>query len=222
MAIDSGNIIILILILLAIIGYFIIKRFALPGVEKFKLIVSYLGGISVILIAYSIYFNVISTNLNAQTRLAFDTLALTQRQWLSPQEELAKYYPETFFLYQSIFPDNLNSPEPKEFNPSKRACLELYFSNRFYEILEDFLSTIKYDLTSIPIWINCFLTWMQSPILQKNWELLEHCYSPDTREFISHLIKESNQLNELRKKTGKPLTMQDYNRISETFPVIPR
>src|SRR5690606_3400517 len=103
-----------------------------------------------------------------------------------------------------------------------RDAIEVYLSNRIFQVIEDFLSTVQYDLTGAYVWLNIFFMWMRSPILQKNWSLLAHCYTNDTRELVNRIIEKSNYLNELSQQRGAPLLEQDYDAISHSFPFKPR
>ncbi len=228
MILTGGQIVLIIVALVAAAGFFIIRKFTLPGVEQFKLIISYLSVLSVILITYSIYFNVTSTTQTANHRLAYDTLEITQRQWISPQDEMQKDFPESFFLFKSMYPDKyfraegVALGEPQTYDPLKRQILEMYLSNKIYQAMEDFLSTAKYDLTGSYVWLNIFFMWMQSPILQKNWPSISVCYSQDTRELVGDIIKEANKLIALREQRGEPLTDKDYDDASRKFKYTPR
>ena len=203
-------------------GYFFVNRFELTGLKRFQLIISYLGGLSALLITYNIYLNIRSNNAIEKNKIAYNTVSNIQNEYLKPQKELADAFPEGFFLYTSMNQDmDFSALEPKHFDESKRAVVELYGSLRMYAAIENFLTTARYDLSGMPAWINNFLTWLQSPILQKNWPLLEFNFSEDTRDFMKRLIQKANTLVVLRKEKGH-LTKEDYDAISHAFPVTPR
>ena len=84
-----------------------------------------------------------------------------------------------------------------------------------FKTVEDFLTFATYDLTDAPVWINTFLMWLQSDILQENWKILQFNYSKDARQLIDIIISKANILNDLRKKNGK-LTAKDYDSMSAT------
>ena len=205
-----------------ILGYYIIYRFHVEGVKRFQLLISYFGALSVLLISYNIYKSLQSNMLIEKNRIAYNTIANIETNFLHPQKELLKQFPEGFFLYASMNQDtDLSAHEPKEFNKSKRAQLEVCYSIRVFQTMEDFLSTCAYDITGIYVWINNFLMWLQSPILRHNWNILGFNFADDTRELVGRLIKKSDELIELRKKKGH-LTFQDYDAISKNFSVTPR
>jgi hypothetical protein len=60
--------------------------------------------------------------------------------------------------------------------------------------------------------------WMQSPILQHQWSLLNFNYAHDTRALVNRIIEKSNGLIELRKQKGQLVT-EDYDAISRNFKV---
>jgi hypothetical protein len=84
--------------------------------------------------------------------------------------------------------------------------------------MEDFLSTAAYDITGIYVWVNNYLMWLQSPILQANWIVLGFNFSKDTRAFVNRLIEKANDLIALRKQKGS-LSIADYDAISDNFEV---
>ena len=200
-------------------GYFFVNRFEMTGLKRFQLIISYLGGLSALLITYNIYLNIRSNNAIEKNRIAYNTLHNIHRNYLEPQEELIKQYPEGAFLYASMNQDtDMSQFLPQSFDMFKRKQIEIYGSLRVLQAAEDFLSTATYDITGIYVWINIFLLWMQSPILQKNWKLFAVIYSDDTKEFVNRIIEKANYLVELRKQKGQ-LTIQDYDAIAKNFKV---
>lgn len=214
---NESNIFLIISIVVAIAGYVIIKRFHVSSPRKFELLLTYLGGISVLLITYNIYIDMRSNKIIEKNRMAYNTLENTQRNFLLPQKELIDNFPEGYFLYASMNQDtNLEQFVPKTFDPVKRQQLEVYCSIRFFQAMEDFLSTAAFDITGSYSWINNFLIWLQSPILQEYWKDVSFNYADDTYEFVNSLIEKANGLRELRKKKGK-LTREDYVSISKNF-----
>jgi hypothetical protein len=204
-----------------LIGMYIVHRFDATGVKKFELIITYLGGISVLLITYSIYLGIKSSEVIEKNRIAYNTLENINRNFLQPQENLIKLYPEGFFLYASMNPDTDLSQLVSEItvvDQSKRKQIEIFYSIRVFQSVEDFLSTAAYDITGHYVWLNNFLMWMQSPILQENWKILGFNLSNDTRELVEQIIKKSNDLIALRKEKGK-LSWQDYDAISHEFEI---
>lgn len=102
---------------------------------------------------------------------------------------------------------------PGKYDLVKRNQLEVYYSLRVFQSMEDFLTTGKYDSTGKDVWVNNYLMWMQSPILRNYWRKLSFNYSKDTREFVGKIIEESDKLIALRKKKGR-LMDRDYDSIS--------
>ncbi len=219
MFLDAGQLVLFTIGLIVFFGYFVIQKFALPRVEQFKLLISYLGGISVILVCYSIYFTIRSTNETAVHQLAFDTMKVTQRQWTNPLKELKNYFPDSYYLYASMFPEENFKEVPKGINEKKRRVIELYFSNKIYQVLEDFLTTRKLENSGEESWLNIFFMWMQSPILIKNWYPVVQCYNQDTRYLIEDCIEVGKKLIALREDKKAPLTAEDYDKFSDAFKV---
>jgi hypothetical protein len=200
------------------IGYFIIRRFKdLTDTKRFELIISYLSGMSVLLITYSIFITIRFNKDVEQAQVAHTALENIQTNYLQPQKELLLYYPEGYFLYASMYPDTqLNSDEPKEYDTLKRKQVETYCSLKIFQAMEDFLSIDHYNASALYVWINNFLSWMQSPILQEQWKIVNFSYAQDTRELVNAIIKKSNELSELRKQKGS-LDSHDYDAISKHF-----
>jgi len=212
-------ILLVISIFLIIVGLVIVLAFHASKVTTFKLIVSYLGSISVLLVIYNLYINFQFQRKTEKNRIAQNTIRNVKNNWLDPQKELLSFYPEGYFLYASMNQDtDLTKDEPKNYDPIKRKQVEVYGSFRVFEAIEDFLSTSFSDFTKIYIWLNNFIAWMQSPILQKYWKQLSFNQSPDTRHLIDEIIEKANQLVELRKKKGH-LTRKDYDDISKPMQV---
>lgn len=220
--IDNAIIFLVLSAIVGLSGIYIVYKFDVPNVTRFSLLVSYLGGISILLVIYNVYINFKSNDLLEKNRSAYNTIQNIQNNYLGPQKELLKYFPEGYFLYASMNQDtDLSVHMPTQYNSIKRKQVELYFSLRIFQSVEDFLSTATFDITGMYVWINNFLMWMQSPILQKNWHLLNFNYSTDTREMVNRIIKKADQLIALRKQKGK-LVGKDYDEISHNFEVKPR
>jgi hypothetical protein len=208
-------------IVMFVVGIAIIYRFEIDHVDRFRLIISLLGAISVLLVTYNLYATFKFNEAIEKNRIAYNTIDNIRNKFLNPQHELVELYPEGYFLYASMYLDNPVGNEPTEYNPSKRAEVERYMSIRLFQAVEDFLSTAAFDLTGVYVWINNFLSWLQSPILQKNWATLAFNFADDTRLLVDRLIEKSNELIELRKKKGS-LSSQDYDVISKNFTVVYR
>lgn len=217
MLLSESNIFLVVSVVVAIVGYIIIQRFNVSNPRKFELLLTYLGGISVLLITYNIYIDMRSNKIIEKNRMAYNTLENTQRNFLLPQKELVDNFPEGYFLYASMNQDTeLSKHEPKTFDPIKRKQLEVYSAVRVFQAMEDFLSTIAFDITGSYSWLNNFLVWLQSPLLQEYWHQVSFNYADDTNDFVNRLIEKANGLRELRKKKGK-LTREDYVSISKNF-----
>lgn len=209
-------------IVLTTLGLFFIQRFHTSRLKKFELTIAYLGGISAVLITYNIYINMQSNDRIEENRMAYNTLENITRSWLLPQKELLEFYPEGYSLYASMNQDtDLKDFEPKQFDPAKRKQLEVVYSIKVFQIIEDFQSFAKYDITGAYVWINNFLMWLQSPILQHYWKILSFNFSDDTRALVPRIVEKANYLVELRKKNGT-LTNNDYDAISKNFEFKPR
>ena len=186
-----------------IAGIYIVNKFEIAGIKKFQLLLSYLGGLSVLLVTYNIYITIRSSNRVEKNRFSYNTLENIQRNYLGPQKELVDHYPEGYFLYASMNQDtDMSKSEPKKYDLGKREQIEVYGSLRVFQAMEDFLSTAAYDITGIYVWINNFLMWMQSPILRHYWDLLAFNYADDTRELVARVIQKSDELIALRKTKG--------------------
>ncbi|MGX7667255.1 hypothetical protein [Flavobacterium pedocola] len=212
-------IIFIIIILIYLIGYELIRRLEVTVDKKYELSLRLLASLSFFLIIYNIYVSIRSSNRIEENRISYNTIENIQRNWLDPQRELLQNYPEGYFLYSSMTPDaDFGTAQPQKYDSTKRKQLEVYYSLRVFQSMEDFLTTGRYDQTGENVWINNFLMWMQSPILRFYWNKLAFNYSKDTREFVGEIIKKSDTLIALRNKKGK-LTNQDYDAISSKFNV---
>lgn len=202
-----------------LIGYIYIKRFDISSDKKFDLGIRNIAAMSVILVSYNIFISVRSNNRIEKNRITYNTLTNIQLNWLNPQQELFKSFPEGYFLYASMTPEGgFGTSTPKEYDSLKRKQLEVFYSIRIFQSMEDFLSTGSYDVTGSAVWLNNYLMWMQSPILRENWKNLNFNYSPDTRVLINRLIKKSDFLISLRKRKGH-LESKDYDKISKKFKI---
>lgn len=216
---DSAIIFLLISLAVTVIGIISVYTFHVSTIDKFKLLVSYFGGASMLLVIYNLYINFKSNERIEKNRIAYNTIENIRNNYLAPQKELLINYPEGYFLYASMNQDtDLKLTEPKNYDPIKRKQVEVYASLRIFQSVEDFLSTAAYDLTGIYIWLNNYLMWMQSPILRHYWSILNFNYSKDTRALMQRIIEESDYLIQLRKEKGK-LTTQDYDKITNNFNV---
>lgn len=202
---------------ITVLGFFVISKFEVSGIKKFELLVSYLGGISVILVIYNLYITIQSNDRIEKNRIAYNTIENIQKNYLAPQQELLDLYPEGYFLYASMNQDtDLQNYAPVKFDPVERRQVEVYASLRIFQAMEDFLSTAAYDLTGNYVWICNFLMWMQSPILQHNWSKLRFNYALDTQELVERIIVQANHLVELRKEKQK-LSSDDYQSIAKNM-----
>jgi hypothetical protein len=216
---DIGYQFIIICALIIVVGMVIIYKFNIDPVDRFRLVISYLGGVSVLLVIYNLFITFQFDKAIEKNRIVYNTVSNIQNNFLKPQKELVDYYPEGYFLYASMNPDiDLKTDEPKNFDPIKRKEIETYASLRIFQSMEDFLSTAAYDITGIYVWVNNYLMWLQSPILQANWIVLGFNFSKDTRAFVNRLIEKANDLIALRKQKGS-LSIADYDAISDNFEV---
>jgi len=219
MSITNEMIFLAVIVLSVVFGYFFINKFHLSPVKRFQLIISFLGSLSAVLITYNIYVTIKFNKRNAENQISQNTLSNVQSSFLSHQRELLDRYPESYFLYASMNQDiDLSNYEPTAYDPVKRKMLEFYYAVRIYQAVEDFLSFSAYDITGTYVWLNNFLGWLQSPILQSYWKEIEFNYYEDTRDLVPQIIEKANDLIALRKKKGK-LTTQDYDAISKKMAV---
>jgi len=206
-------------ILIYIIGYELIRRLEVSVDKKYELSLRLMASLSFFLVIYNIYVSVRSNSRIEDNRVAYNTVENIQRNWLDPQRELLQNYPEGYFLYSSMTPDaDFGTAKPQKYDLAKRTQLEVYYSLRVFQSMEDFLTTGRYDETGQYVWINNFLMWMQSPILRYYWLKLSFNYAKDTRKFVAKIIEKSDELIALRKKKGK-LTNEDYDAVSSKFKV---
>ncbi|ESU29124.1 hypothetical protein FLJC2902T_11640 [Flavobacterium limnosediminis JC2902] len=209
----------IILILVYVIGYELIRRLEAPVEKKYELSLRLMASLSFFLVIYNIYVSIRSNDRIEENRASYNTIENIQRNWLDPQKELLQNYPEGYFLYSSMNQDAAFGNEvPQKYDATKRKQLEVYYSLRIFQSMEDFLTTGKYDKTGQSVWVNAYLMWMQSPILRFYWTKLSFNFSQDTREFVAKIIEKSDELIALRKKKGK-LTNEDYDAISTKFKV---
>lgn len=206
-------------VIIIAVGCLFVKKLDTKKDRKLELIIGITAGVSIILVMYNLILSTLSNNRIEENRIAHITLENIQRNWLSPQLELSKAYPEGFFLYKSITPDaDYGGFEPAVFDPAKRKQVEIASSIKIFQAVEDYLTIGSNDITGKGIWVNNFLMWLQSPILERNWKKLSFNYSKDTRELVERLIIEGKKLALKRKKNGV-LTNHDYDEISNTFKV---
>jgi hypothetical protein len=216
---DIGYQFIIICALIIVVGIVIIYKFNIDPVDRFRLVISYLGGVSVLLVIYNLFITFQFDKAIEKNRIVYNTVSNIQNNFLKPQKELVDYYPEGYFLYRSMNPDvDLKADEPKSYDPIKRKEIETYASLRIFQSMEDFLSTASYDITGIYVWVNNYLMWLQSPILQAHWTILGFNFAKDTRAFVNRLIEKANDLIALRKQKGS-LSIADYDAISDNFEV---
>ncbi|MEW5674754.1 hypothetical protein ABGT15_00385 [Flavobacterium enshiense] len=216
---NEAIIIFVIIFIIYFVGYELIRRLDVSKDKKYELSFRLLASLSFFLVIYNIHVSIRSNNVIEENRMSYNTIENIQRNWLDPQKELLGNYPEGYFLYSSMVQDAEFAVEkPQEYDVFKRKQLEVYYSLRVFQAIEDFLTTGKYDETGMNVWVNNFLMWMQSPILRQYWRKLSFNYSKDTREFIEGIIKKSNGLIALRKEKGK-LEASDYDKISAQFVV---
>ncbi|ESU23112.1 hypothetical protein FEDK69T_12610 [Flavobacterium enshiense DK69] len=209
----------IVLILIYIVGYELIRRLESPIEKKYELSLRLMASLSFFLVIYNIYVSIRSNDRIEQNKAAYNTIQNIQRNWLDPQSELLQKFPEGYFLYSSMVQDaDFGVKVPQEYDPLKRKQLEVYYSLRVFQSMEDFLTTGKYDTTGKDVWLNNYLMWMQSSILRDYWSKLSFNYSKDTREFVEEIIKESDALIALRKKKGK-LMGEDYDSVSARIEV---
>lgn len=218
MIINESVTFLIIVAITVVIGLIIVTRFKdLSKIKRFELIVSYFSGMAVLLITYNIFITIRFNKDLEQSQIAHNTLENIQTNFLDPQKEILHYYPESYFLYATMQPDTtLSSKEPKEYDPIKRQHVEAYCSQRIFQSMEDFLSIHHYNSEGLYVWINSFLGWMQSPILQEQWQILKFNYAQDTRELVEEIIYGAKLLHDLRKEKGT-LDTQDYDMISKNF-----
>lgn len=207
------------LIIFIALGLFIINRYNIKNIEKFRLAVAYFGAFSVALITYNIFITVRANYQNEQNRLAYNTVENIQKNFLEPQKGLLTEYPEGYPLFASMNPDtDMAAHEPKNIDPIKRKQVEFYYAIRIFQSVEDFISTIKYENTEVACWMNTFLQWMQSPILQDHWTKVDFQYTEKTIQLMRIIINHANTLKELRKTKGV-LVADDYNTLSKNIPL---
>ncbi len=205
----------IIFFIIAFLGYVVIERFKITPLRRFQLIISYLGGISALLLAGEIYLEMSSREQIERNRLAYNTLENVQRNFLEPQKELVKHFPEGFFMYASLNPDvDFTAVQPVTFDPAKRKQLELYMAVKIFQTVEDFITTAAYNSVADYIWYNGFLMWFQSPVLQGYWDVCKINFSPKAQKLTTVIIDKANFLREMRTKKGK-LSAQDYDTVSQ-------
>ena len=85
---------------------------------------------------------------------------------------------------------------------------------RTFQAIEDFIVTSRYNVVEQYVWINGFLMWLQSPILQNYWSILSCNYSSKTRAITEKIIEGARFLSELRKQKGT-LATADYDEVSK-------
>lgn len=200
-------------------GLIEIIRFHVPAVKRFDLTFTFLAGIATFLISGDLYLTITSNARSEENKIAYNSVDNIQKNFLDPQRELLAYYPEGFFLYASMNPDiDFSHEKPHTFDAARRKQVELYFAIRIFQSIEDFLATAPYNVVDQYVWINSFLMWMQSPILQSYWPIVSFNYSARAREVTEKLIKNAHELSALRKQKGT-LEPADYDAVSKKFDI---
>lgn len=204
---------------LILVGILEIIRFHVPAVKRFDLTFTFLAGIATFLICGDLYLSITSNARIEENRIVYNSIDNIQKSFLDPQRELLAQYPEGFFLYASMNPEiDFSADKPKNFDAAKRKQIEVYCALRIFQSIEDFLATEHYNVIDKYVWINSFLMWMQSSILQEHWKILSFNFSARARQVTENLIKSSNGLKELRKQKGK-LEATDYDEVSKKFEI---
>lgn len=194
-----------------------IISFHVPAVKRFDLLFTFLGGVAIFLVSGDLYLNLTFDKSVEKNRTVYNSLDNVQKNFLDPQRELLSHYPESFFLYASMNPDfDFSHDKPHAYDAVKRKQVELYSAMRIFQSIEDFLASQAYSVVDNYVWINGFLMWVQSPILQQHWPVLSSNYSVASREFIEKLIKHAQDLIALRKQKGT-LGAADYDAVSKTI-----
>jgi len=198
-------------------GVIEILRFHVPAIKRFDLVFTFLAGIATFLICGDLYLSVTSDARIEENRITYNSLDNVQKNFLDPQRELLAHYPESYFLYASMNPDfDFTHEKPRMFDAAKRGQVELYAAMRIFQSIEDFIVTAHYNVIDQYVWINGFLMWLQSPILQSYWPILSSNYSSNAREITEKLIKHAQDLSALRKQKGA-LEPADYDAVSKDF-----
>ena len=206
-------------LLLVVSNGYIFKFRHIPIEKKYELATYTVSALSILFVIYNILLTVESSKTISRDTVRFKTLENVERMWLSPQKEMLAYYPESYFLYATMTPDaELDTTRVAAYDKAKRSQVEVAFSNKIFQDMEDFLTVGKYDLTGQSVWLNNFIMWMQSPILRRNWERLGFNYGLDTRELVASVIRASEELIQLRARKGR-LTDADYDARSGIIPV---
>jgi len=216
---EQAFIVVVLMVMFFFITSFILFKLSSTREKKFELTIRVIAATSVILIIYNVLITSQSNIEIEDNRNTFNTLTSIQRNWLSPQLDLFDAYPESYFLYQEMTPDvQYTEAMPETYDQVKREQLEVIYSIRVFQAIEDFLTIGKHDLTGQYVWINNFLMWLQSDILRKHWSELSFNFTMDTRALVDRLIVASDQLIQKRKENGVLYT-SDYDQISLRFEV---
>ncbi|MFT7073815.1 MAG: hypothetical protein ACJAX3_002815, partial [Patiriisocius sp.] len=79
------------------------------------------AGVLIIMVMYNLTLNTHSNDRIEKNRTTHNTIENIQRNWLSPQIDLSRAYPEGFFLFKSLTPDaDHGAYEPTLYDPAKR------------------------------------------------------------------------------------------------------
>ena len=92
--------VIIMVISIVILGFAYVIRLKTQKDRKLELIIGISAGVSIILVMYNIIITTHSNIRIEENKNAHITLENTQRNWLAPQHELSKDYPEGFFSIQ--------------------------------------------------------------------------------------------------------------------------
>jgi hypothetical protein len=138
------------------------------------------------------------------------TFKIIDRGWLNVNKIFMDYYKECPTFINSLYFDWQKKVLGVEYtyNTKDKWYAVNYVSISIFQSWEDFITSSNIDQTGDVVWLNNFLQWTHSPILNNNWEVLKTNYTETTQvfgDYLFYMSKKHNitneyELNELAKE----------------------
>ena len=148
--------------------------------------------ISVILILYVIYINVIHNNKVEEQTTRAQAYLISKQLYEEIYDKIVHDFPETYIFYNQIDSFEPRTTEELEkvikYDPNKRKILEAFYGEILIEAVQDFLSFKRYLVGGQFSWVKTFYYQFLSPILRERWGALKDTYDSNTNRIIQQLI----------------------------------
>lgn len=203
-------------ILMAYISFFTEKDNNLERfVGKFSLIAA-------VFIPIGTFMTLFVFQLQSNTLSRDATFRVIDRGWVVINEKLITFYDQAPDFVESLYYpwQKLTDCPPKK--KKDHGCDEWYVVNYLSILIfqgwEDYLTSSNVDETGNQIWINKFLQWTNSSILEEKWKVLKGNYARTTQEFGDFLFRISSKQSPKNQKdlynlSIKVLQSEGYKQI---------